>query len=118
MEEVEELCNRIIIMDKGKMIASGSKEELKANIMLKEKVEVEQVTISLRQIEEIKGIANVYDVSYHSHTLPVKFMEGKRNMLNLMDYFAQEDISYGKVYSQTPTLNDVFLEITGKQLRD
>lgn len=43
MEEVEELCNRIIIMDKGKMIASGSKEELKANIMLKEKVEVEQV---------------------------------------------------------------------------
>lgn len=37
MEEVEELCNRIIIMDKGKMIASGSKEELKANIMLKEK---------------------------------------------------------------------------------
>ena len=118
MEEVEELCNRIIIMDKGKMIASGSKEELKANIMLKEKVEVEQVTISLRQIEEIKGIANVYDVSYHSHTLQVKFMEGKRNMLNLMDYFAQEDISYGKVYSQTPTLNDVFLEITGKQLRD
>lgn len=118
MEEVEELCSRIMIMDKGKTIACGTKEELKTSIMLKEKVEVEQITLTTCQEKEIRMIANVYDAIYTSNTLQVKFTEGKRNMLNLMDYFAQEDIQYGKVYSQTPTLNDVFLEITGKQLRD
>ena len=55
---------------------------------------------------------------YGIFRISVKFTEGKRNLANLLDYFTQENITYGKVYSQQPTLNDVFLEITGKQLRD
>ena len=118
MEEVEEICSRIIIMDKGKVIAQGSKEQLKASIMLKERVDIEQITLSEKQIVQIKEIANVFTVQYHSNHLNVKFMEGKHNLINLLDYFAQHDITFGKVYTQLPTLNDVFLEITGKQLRD
>ncbi|WP_416326130.1 ATP-binding cassette domain-containing protein [[Eubacterium] hominis] len=118
MEEVEEICSRIIIMDKGKVIAQGSKEQLKASIMLKERVDIEQITLSEKQIVQIKEIANVFTVQYHSNHLTVKFMEGKHNLINLLDYFAQHDITFGKVYTQLPTLNDVFLEITGKQLRD
>lgn len=118
MEEVEEICSRIIIMDKGKVIAQGSKEQLKASIMLKERVDIEQITLSEKQIVQIKEIANVFTVQYHANHLTVKFMEGKHNLINLLDYFAQHDITFGKVYTQLPTLNDVFLEITGKQLRD
>lgn len=118
MEEVEEICSRIIIMDKGKVIAQGSKEQLKASIMLKERVDIEQITLSEKQIVQIKDIANVFTVQYHSNHLTVKFMEGKHNLINLLDYFTQHDITFGKVYTQLPTLNDVFLEITGKQLRD
>ena len=118
MEEVEEICSRIIIIDKGKTIAAGSKEELKACIMMKEKIEVEQVKLQEQQVQDIQDIANVFSVQYNANVLQVKFTEGKRNLANLLDYFTQENITYGKVYSQQPTLNDVFLEITGKQLRD
>ena len=117
MEEVEEICSRIII-DKGKTIAAGSKEELKAGITMKEKIEVEQVKLQEQQVQDIQDIANVFSVQYNANVLQVKFTEGKRNLANLLDYFTQENITYGKVYSQQPTLNDVFLEITGKQLRD
>ena len=118
MEEVEEICSRIIIIDKGKTIAAGSKEELKAGIMMKEKIEVEQEKLQEQQVQDIQDIANVFSVQYNANVLQVKFTEGKRNLANLLDYFTQENITYGKVYSQQPTLNDVFLEITGKQLRD
>ena len=118
MEEVEEICSRIIIIDKGKTIAAGSKEELKAGIMMKEKIEVEQVKLQEQQVQDIQDIANVFSVQYNANVLQVKFTEGKRNLANLLDYFTQENITYVKVYSQQPTLNDVFLEITGKQLRD
>lgn len=118
MEEVEELCNRIIIMDKGKTIASGTNEQLKSSISLKEKIEIEQITLSEGQIQDIKEIANVLSLQYINRNLSVKFTNGRHNLINLLDYLSQHEISFGKVYSQLPTLNDVFLEITGKQLRD
>lgn len=118
MEEVEEICSRIVILDKGKTIASGTKEELKASIRMKEKIEVEQIQLSEEQLEQIQDIANVYAIQYNAHILQVKFTQGKRNLANLLDYFTEQNIIFGKVYLQQPTLNDVFLEITGKQLRD
>lgn len=118
MEEVEELCNRIIIMDKGKTIASGTNEQLKSSILLKEKIEIEQISLSDEHIKEIKEIANVLSLQYINKNLSVKFTNGRHNLINLLDYLSQHEISFGKVYSQLPTLNDVFLEITGKQLRD
>ena len=114
MEEVEELCNRIIIMDKGRVIAEGSNEQLKASITLKERIDIEQIELNEQQLSEIKEIANVFAVQYNAHNLQVKFMEGKHNLMNLLDYLSGHEISFGKVYSQLPTLNDVFLEITGK----
>lgn len=118
MEEVEEICSRIVIMDKGKVIAKGSKEQLKASITLKERIEIEQITLTPAQLKDIEEIANVFTMQYQAHNLNVKFTEGRHNLMNLLDYLSQHDISFGKVYSQLPTLNDVFLEITGKQLRD
>ena len=118
MEEVEEICSRIIIMDKGRVIAEGSNEQLKASITLKERIDIEQIELNEQQLSEIKEIANVFAVQYNAHNLQVKFMEGKHNLMNLLDYLSGHEISFGKVYSQLPTLNDVFLEITGKQLRD
>lgn len=118
MEEIEMLCSRIIILDKGKQIAMGTNDELKSMIMLKEKIDIEQIQLSEIQLSGIKEVANVFDIDYKQGMLQVKFTKGKHNLVNLLDYFKQEDISFGKVYSQLPSLNDVFLEITGKELRD
>lgn len=118
MEEVEQICSRIVILDKGKQIAMGSKEDLKSMIALKEKIEIEQIALQEAQLEAIRDIRNVFEVSYRDDLLEVKFTKGKHNLVHLLEFLGQEDIAFGKVYSQLPTLNDVFLEITGKELRD
>ena len=118
MEEVEQLCSRIMIMDKGKVIATGSKEELKSMIKLGEKITVEIFGLSSSRIEEIRQLPNVSKVEYTNKTLMVKYNKGKHNFTTLLNYFRDNDISFGRIYNELPTLNDVFLEITGKELRD
>lgn len=118
MEEVEQLCHRIVIMDKGKQIAVGTKEELKDMIAMKEKVSIEDIDIQEQQLKRIQQIAHVQTVSYQGKEMQVTFREGKHNIVNLLNFMEEEMISYGKVFSTRPTLNDVFLEITGKELRD
>ena len=46
------------------------------------------------------------------------YKSGKNNLVSLIEYLKKENINYNKIYSERPTLNDVFLELTGKELRD
>lgn len=118
MEEVEQICTRIAIMDKGKNIAIGTKDELKKMIKNTETIVVEMGAISEEHIKAIEGINHVYMVTFEAGKLTVKCSGGKHNLIRVMDYINQNDIPCGRVYSELPTLNDVFLEITGKELRD
>ena len=118
MEEVEQICTRIAIIDEGRVIALGTKEELKGMISIGEKIVVEAYNLEKNHIEEIKNIQNVDSVEYHESTLTVHSKGNKSNLSNIVEYINHNKISYGKIYSTQPTLNDVFLEITGKKLRD
>lgn len=118
MEEVEILCDRVIILDKGKIIASGTTDELKSLAKLEEKVTVEVLDLEEKYMREISSFKNVEDVSYCDGVLCITYKKGKNNLVELMDYLKKERISYNKIFSERPTLNDVFLELTGKELRD
>ncbi|MBP3635663.1 MAG: ABC transporter ATP-binding protein [Bacilli bacterium] len=118
MEEVELLCDRIIILDKGNIIASGTSDELKTLAKIEEKVTVEINNLDDRTLEEIKEFKNVDEVSYTNNNLIITYKKGENNFSYLMDYLKKEKINYNKIYSERPTLNDVFLELTGKELRD
>lgn len=118
MEEVEIICDRVIILDKGKVLANGTTDELKKFAKIEEKVTVEVNNLDKKYIEKIKQIENVDDVTYNGNILLVIYKEGKNNLLELIDYLKKESIKYNKIYSERPTLNDVFLELTGKELRD
>ena len=80
-------------MDNGKAVATGTKEQL-------------------------KQIKDVTQADFSENRLTVHFIKGRHNLINLLGYLQNKDIPFGRVYSEPPTLNDVFLEITGKQLRD
>ncbi len=118
MEEVEILCDRVIILDKGKIIASGTTDELKELAKIEEKVSVEVKDLDEKYIEDIKDLDNVEDVDYSNGLLLITYKKGKNNLVELMDYLKKESIKYNKIFSERPTLNDVFLELTGKELRD
>ena len=118
MEEVEQICTRIAILDKGRCVAMGTKEELKAMIKTGEKIHLEIWELKPEQLEEIRSLRHVYQVDYREGMLEIRCSGGKHNLVHILDYLARREISFGRVYSELPTLNDVFLEITGKELRD
>ncbi|HHU80368.1 MAG: ATP-binding cassette domain-containing protein [Bacilli bacterium] len=118
MEEVEFLCDYILIMDKGKVIAEGSKEEIKSMIDLGETIEIELTEPNEDIIQDIQKINNVNKVYYKDKLLVVKSGKGKTNIPAVLEILNKHQLEYEKIYSELPTLNDVFLEITGKELRD
>lgn len=118
MEEVEQICTRIAIMDKGKNLATGTTDELKQMIKKKEIISIEILDISDEDILALKELKNVYDIIYENHKLTILCNNGKHNLIHILDYLQTKNLSFGRVYSELPTLNDVFLEMTGKELRD
>lgn len=118
MEEVEILCDRVIILDKGKIIASGSNDDLKNRASIKERITVESKDIDDVHLTQIKNLPEAKEVSYEDGILKVAYTNEKNNLENMIDYLKNNQIKYRKIYSERPTLNDVFLELTGKELRD
>ena len=71
MEEVEQICNRICIMDHGKKIAEGTKDELKKSIKNTETVYIEMAKPESAVVEELKALSNVTDVKWEEGKLSV-----------------------------------------------
>lgn len=118
MEEVELLCDRIIILDKGKIIAQGTTEELKDLAKIEEKITVEVENITDETLEKIKDFKTVEEVTLNKNILLVTYKKGNNNLRKLIDFLEENKVTYNKIFSERPTLNDVFLELTGKELRD
>ena len=118
MEEVEEICTRIMIMDKGQSLAIGTSVELKQMIGKGEKIQVELIDNANEKLSYLYELPFVSELEYHHPELKISYSTGTQNLHGLLEFLQLHDISFGKIYSEPPTLNDVFLEITGKELRD
>ena len=119
MEEVEQLCTRIAIMDKGRTLATGTKEELKAMINRGETVRIDLEGQPGEIVAKLRELPAVASAKLEDHRLVVRCKAGgQHNLVTILDALRQWDVAFGRVFSELPTLNDVFLEITGKELRD
>ena len=76
------------------------------------------MNLSPKYVDEIGKFKNVEEVIYNDQVLLVIYKKGKNNLLELIDYLKSKKVNYSKIFSERPTLNDVFLELTGKELRD
>ncbi len=118
MEEVEQICSRIVIIDKGKNLAEGTADELKMMIKNSETIFIQVPELPENALEELKEIPHIYSADYEDQQLTLKCNGGTHNLIRVMDYLQKNEIHFRRVRSELPTLNDVFLEITGKELRD
>ena len=121
MEEVEQLCHRIVIMDRGRQVASGTSDELKAMIGTGERIRVEiadPVPLSEEALEGLRRLEHVRTATYREPEVLVECSPGAHNLSDVMGALAAAGATCGRVTSEPPTLNDVFLEITGRALRD
>ena len=117
MEEVEELCTRIMIMDKGRTLACGTNEQLKALVAAGEKIVIE-AEIPEAALMRIRALPHALAVAYEDGKLEVTCDNGEHNVADVLEELSKARIQPGRIWAEPPTLNDVFLEITGRELRD
>lgn len=118
MEEVEQICSRIMIMDKGRAIATGTKEELKSMILSGEKLTIEVNELPEQVLAQIRALPGVIKANYENQILKARLESGSHALIEALDMLRKRNLAFGRIFTEPPTLNDVFLEITGKELRD
>ncbi len=118
MEEVEKLCDRVYIMDEGHVIASGTKNELKSILSNEEtiNIQVEEAKVEFADLlSSLQGINQVMEDDLGYNLIASK---GEQLLGEIFDYARQTEVKILGVHVQTPTLEDVFLHLTGRKLRD
>ncbi len=118
MEEVEQICDCIVILDKGKIIAKGTKESLKEMTTMGERIVIEMVKPEKKMMEQFEKMADLMEAKYDDGKLSLTFKRGKEKLPTVIDFLKKNELKYERIFSELPSLNDVFLELTGKELRD
>jgi len=118
MEEVETLCTRIAIIDHGKIIAEGTKEQLKATI-----TDSKDIWIGIREgepveLERLKRIPGVTSVRLEEQTVKINSKAEVNNLNAVIQQLIQDGVEIRSVEEQAPDLETVFLTLTGRSLRD
>ena len=118
MEEVEQICDRIIILDKGKIIAQGSVNELKQLSNIEEKITLQGAELPEALLEKLRSDSQIRSVETKNRSVEIIYGHGQNNVSALIHDLVESKVVYESIYSERPTLNDVFLQLTGKELRD
>ncbi|WP_462421523.1 ABC transporter ATP-binding protein [Salinicoccus sp. Marseille-QA3877] len=117
LEEAEDLCDRLVIMDNGRNVAQGTMNELQKSISTQESITVSFVDDGdLRK--KLKSLPNVVNVEKNEDLYKIQFEKHQNNLPNLIKFIEENQLTYTQIASEKPSLSNIFLELTGKELRD
>lgn len=115
LEEAEYLCKNISIMDNGKNIVTGNMKELIENVSIKEKIFVSGI-FTQSFIDFLKEEENVIFVEEKDGSLILNYNTNVGNLKNLVHLLDKYNVAYDSIFSKRPSLQDVYLELTGKEM--
>ncbi len=118
MDEADKLCDRIAIIDHGKLVALDSPLKLKASIPGKNVLEVSFSDVPPGWTEVLQGLPEVAEVKAVDHVFRISSHNGPRTTIELMEAARRAGVSVTSLSVQSTTLDDVFVHYTGHQLRD
>ncbi|MDP4182806.1 MAG: ABC transporter ATP-binding protein [Bacillota bacterium] len=118
MEEVEEISTRIIIIDHGKIIAEGTKEELKERLADEKLYMIDVEDIKGLRKDEFFRIEGVKNVELDNSKIKVSTLTGIENLDKMIALIINKGIKINNLSSDTASLEMVFLKLTGRTLRD
>lgn len=118
MEEVEKLCHRIGIIDRGRLIANGSMEELKAMNGEDEKLLLKINAPSFNVLDEIKKMNGIKSAAYRDDVLEVVASNGHQRLQDILFTLAKHDVKVKNFSIIEPDLESLFLSLTGRNIRD
>ncbi len=118
MEEVEFLCSRISIMDKGEIIASGTQEELIEIVKGQKKINLKFDRITKELTEKINSISYVQNIDTQDEEMVLATQNGDNIFKDLISKVSETDSNILSIDIKKPNLEAVFLHLTGRALRD
>ena len=118
MEEAESLCHRVGIIDNGKLIALGTKQELKNMIAQDEKLLLKITTPSFNVLDEVKKMRGVKSAAFNDDVLEIITTNGQQQLQDILFTLAKHDVKVKNFNIIEPDLESLFLYLTGKNLRD
>ncbi len=118
MDEADKLCNRVAIIDHGKMVALDSPMKLKASIPGTNALEVSFANIPEGWEETLRNLQDVESVTGQDHVFRIASNNGPRTVVSLVEAARAAHVTVASLSVQSTTLDDVFMHYTGRQLRD
>ncbi len=118
MEEVEYLCKRVAIVDHGKLIALGTKEELKEKLKVKDTLTVTYSKADKASLEKVKNIAGTEKVRINKNEIAMLVNQNEKNIIDIVEDIRNLGIKLTGFKYDEVNLESIFLQITGKSLRE
>jgi ABC-2 type transport system ATP-binding protein len=118
MDEADKLCDRIAIVDHGKLVALDSPLKLKASIPGKNILEVSFSDVPPNWMETLKTLPEVAEVKAEDNIFRISSNNGPRTTVELLETARNANVTVTSLSVQSTTLDDVFVHYTGHQLRD
>ena len=118
MDEADKLCDRIAIVDHGKLVALNSPLKLKASIPGKNILEVSFSDVPAGWENTLKQLPEVAEVKSEDHVFRISSNNGPRTTIELLESARKAGVAVTSLSVQSTTLDDVFVHYTGHQLRD
>ncbi len=118
MEEVETIAQRVGIIDYGKLIAVGTKDELKKQLSTDERILIEASNIRFNPVDEIKKLNGITNVSLKENKIEILTLNAQQVLQDILFILSKENVTVRNISLQEPDLENVFLALTGRNLRD